>query len=110
MWAKLVLETGGQGVAGPNPVSPTENYPLMWWRVGVVSQNGIDSGPLLANQRFEEQGQGRRVFGNLWSQPTHHRSPFLPSVHGCLKEGHEFGVETLLIDFLDDGGIGLLVS
>ena len=94
MWAKLVLETGGQGVAGGDP----------------VSQNGIDSGPLLANQRFEEQGQGRRVFGNLWSQPTHHRSPFLPSVHGCLKEGHEFGVETLLIDFLDDGGIGLLVS
>ncbi|GEM_PF-2289799 len=42
------------------------------------------------------------------SDGTHER--LLSSLTIGLEEGHEFGVETLLIDFVDDRGIVLAVS
>ena len=47
--------------------------------------------------------QDRRV-----SDGTHER--LLSSFTGGLEEGHEFGVETPLIDFVDDRGVVLAVS
>jgi len=88
MVAKVAPETGGQGVAGSDSVSPT----------------GVDSDSL-KNQPSEESGPGP-VFLAIYGLNQGNTGAPLPSLNGCLKESHKFGVKTLLIDFFDDGGIG----